>query len=67
MISKDQIRKEEYEYLIDINSTMEIIKDHYYSGDHFFRNYIIDGNVEDNYCNYGSSETAVFAVYKKKN
>ena len=66
LTSKDQIGEEEYEYLIDINGTIEIIKEHYYSGDHFFRNYIIDGNVEDNYGNYGSSETVVFAVYKKK-
>ena len=66
LISKDKILEETYEYLIDINGTMEIIKEHYYSADHFFRNYIIDGNVEDNFGNYGSSETVVFAVYKKK-
>ena len=66
LISKDKIGEKEYEYLIDINGTMAIIKEHYYSTDHFFRNYIIDGNVEDNYGNYGSSETVVFAVYKKK-
>ena len=66
LTSKDQIGEEEYEYLMHINGTIEIIKEHYYSRDHFFRNYIIDGNVEDNYGNYGSSETVVFAVYKKK-
>ena len=65
LISKDKVSEKEYEYLIDINGTMQIIKEHHYSGDHFFRNYIIDGNVEDNFGNYGSSETVVFAVYKK--
>ena len=66
LISKDQIDEERYEYLLDINGTMEIIKEHHYSRDYFFRNYIIDGNVEDNYGNYGSSETVFLAVYKKK-
>lgn len=65
LISKDKMIKE-YEYLMNTNGTMEIIKEHHYSAEHFFRNYIIEGTVEDNYGNYGSSETVVFAVYKKK-
>ena len=66
MTSKDQIGEEEYEYLIDINGTIEIIKEHYYSGDHFFRNYIINGTFEDNLGNYGSTEIVVIAEYKIK-
>ena len=54
----------EYEYIMRFNGIRNIIKEHHYSKDHFFRNYIIEGTIEDNFGNYGSADTVVFAIYK---
>ena len=51
-------------YTLASNGRMEIITEHKYSEIHYYRNYVIKGNFEDNLGNYGSSDAAVIAEYK---
>ena len=51
-------------YSVDSNGTVELIKEHQYTKNHFFRNYIIDATFVDNLGNYGSNDVAVIAEYK---
>ena len=64
LLADDQNSTNEYDYIMKFNGIRNIIKEHHYSEKHFFRNYTIEGTIEDNFGNYGSADTVVFAVYK---
>ena len=57
----------ESQYSLVANGNVNIITEHKYSENHYFRNYTIKGSFEDNLGNYGSIDTSVIAEYKNEN